>query len=72
VPGFGYSAAMRRVRDKGLVWTDETKAAYVADPQAWMPGTSMIISSGPIPDPRVQAAVVNILKRETAPRERDA
>jgi cytochrome c2/cytochrome b561 len=69
VPGFGYSAAMRRARDEGLVWTDETMAAYIADPQAFMPGTSMIVSSGPIPDPRVQAAVVNILKRETAPRE---
>ncbi|MFN7176227.1 MAG: c-type cytochrome, partial [Thermaurantiacus sp.] len=69
VPGFGYSPAMRRARDEGLVWTDETMAAYIADPQGWMPGTSMIISSGPIPDPRVQAAVVNILKRETAPRD---
>ncbi len=68
VPGFGYSAAMRRARAEGLVWTDETVAAYVADPQRFMPGTSMVISSGPIPDPRVQAAVVNILKRETAPR----
>jgi cytochrome c2/cytochrome b561 len=68
VPGFGYSEAMKRARDEGLVWTDATMAAYIADPQGWMPGTSMIISSGPIPDPRVQAAVVNILKRETAPR----
>ena len=69
VPGFGYSEAMRRARERGLVWTDETMAAYIADPQRFMPGTSMIVSSGPIPDPRVQAAVVNILKRETAPRE---
>ncbi len=68
VPGFAYSDAMRRAREKGLVWTEETLAAYIADPQRWMPGTSMIISSGPIPDPRVQAAVINILKRETAPR----
>lgn len=69
VPGFGYSEAMRKARDDGLVWTDETVAAYIADPQRWMPGTSMVVSSGPIPDPKVQAAVVNLLKRATAPRD---
>ncbi|WP_448586590.1 c-type cytochrome [Thermaurantiacus sp.] len=67
VPGFGYSGAMRRAREQGLVWTEEALAAYIADPQGWMPGTSMIISSGPIPDPKVQAAVINLLKRATAP-----
>lgn len=68
VPGFGYSEAMEQARAEGLVWTEENLAAYVADPQKFMPGTSMIVSSGPIPDPRVQKAVVNILKRETAQR----
>ncbi len=68
VPGFGYSAAMGRARDGGLVWTEEAIARYIADPQAKMPGTSMIISSGPIPDPREQAAIVNILKRKTTPQ----
>lgn len=69
VPGFGYSEAMRAARDRGLVWTDETLAAYIADPQRWMPGTSMIVSSGPIPDPKVQQAVVNLLRRATAPQD---
>lgn len=69
VPGFGYSDAMRAARDRGLVWTDETLAAYIADPQRWMPGTTMIVSSGPIPDPKVQAAVVRLLKRATAPQD---
>jgi cytochrome c2 len=67
VPGFGYSDAMKRAREDGLLWTEANIAAYVANPQAFMPGTSMIISSGPIPDPAVQAAVVNILKRQTRP-----
>ncbi|MFQ3595074.1 MAG: hypothetical protein SNJ63_03045 [Sphingomonadaceae bacterium] len=69
VPGFAYSEAMRAAREGGLVWTEEAMAAYIADPQRNMPGTTMIISSGPIPDPKVQAAIINILKRETAPRE---
>jgi cytochrome c2/cytochrome b561 len=67
VPGFPYSDAMKAARDAGLVWTEANIARYVADSQAFMPGTSMIISSGPIPNPKVQAAVVNILKRETQP-----
>jgi cytochrome c2/cytochrome b561 len=68
VPGFGYSEAMGRARDGGLIWTEEAIARYIADPQADMPGTSMIISSGPIPDPREQAAIINILKRKTTPQ----
>lgn len=66
VPGFAYSDAIVAARQRGLVWNEATMAAYIADPEAFMPGTSMIISSGPIPDPRVQAAVVNLLKRETS------
>lgn len=66
VPGFAYSEAMLKARDRGLVWNDETIAAYIADPQKYLPGTTMIISSGPIADPKRQQAVINILKRETA------
>jgi cytochrome c2 len=47
------------------VWTDERIAWFIADPQKHIPGTSMIISSGPIPDPEVQKAIVNLLRRET-------
>jgi len=65
VPNFHYSDAIVAARERGLVWNDETIAAYIADPQKYLPGTTMIISSGPIPDPKVQQAVVNILKRET-------
>jgi cytochrome c2 len=65
VPGFTYSEALAGAGDKGLVWTDERIAWYIADPQKHLPGTSMIISSGPIPDPAVQKAVVNLLRRET-------
>jgi cytochrome c2 len=60
-----YSTAMIGARDKGLIWNDETIAAYIADPEHFMPGTNMAISIGPIPDPAVQAAVVNLLKRDT-------
>jgi cytochrome c2/cytochrome b561 len=68
-PGFAYSQAMLKARDQGLVWNDETIAAYIADPDGFMPGTTMIISSGPVRDPKVRQAVVNILKRETMGQE---
>ncbi len=71
VPNFTYTTAMADAGRKGLHWTPERIAWLIADPQKHLPGTSMIVSSGPIPDPAVQAAVVNILRRETmadAPR----
>lgn len=65
VPNFAYSPAMAAKGRQGLVWTDETIAAFIAGPDAYVPGTSMIISSGPVTDPRIRQAIVNILKRET-------
>ena len=65
VPGFTYSTALAAAGDKGLVWSDERIAWFIADPQKHLPGTSMIISSGPIPDPEVQKAVINLLRRDT-------
>ncbi len=65
VPNFTYTAVMADAGRKGLRWDDKTIAWFIADPQKHLPGTSMIVSSGPIPDAKVQAAVVNILRRET-------
>jgi cytochrome c2/cytochrome b561 len=65
VPNFHYSEALANARDRGLVWTDENMAAYVANPHEFVPGTTMIISSGPITDPKAQMAIVNLLKRDT-------
>jgi cytochrome c2/cytochrome b561 len=64
-PNFHYSEAMAAKRDGGLVWTDETLDLYLANPDAYIPGTSMIISSGPVSDPKVRKAVINMLKRDT-------
>ena len=38
VPGFRYSRAMKTAK---IVWNDETLNAYLADPQAAMPGNAM-------------------------------
>jgi cytochrome c len=36
--GFKYSDAMK---ESGVVWNDETLAAYLADPRAYIPGNRM-------------------------------
>ena len=41
-PGFAYTEAMRTA---GFVWTPERLRAYLLDPQAVVPGTSMAVGS---------------------------
>lgn len=65
VPNFYYSAAMAKKGREGLTWDDRTIGEFIADPQHFIPGTSMQISSGPVSDPQVRAAVIAILKRRT-------
>jgi cytochrome c2 len=65
VPNFYYSPALAQAGRDGLVWTGEALDKFLADPDGFMPGTSMIISSGPVTDPEIRKAVINMLKRET-------
>ena len=41
LPGFRFSAAMVEAGTRGLVWTRTTLDAYLADPEAYLPGTAM-------------------------------
>ena len=67
VPNFYYSPALAEAGRNGLIWTEETLAQYIAGPDQFIPGTKMIISSGPVKTPEERAAIINILKRETMP-----
>ena len=67
VPNFHFSPAMAEAGAPGLVWNDQTLSAYLADPDGFLPGTSMIISSGPVGGAERRAAVINLLKRESMP-----
>ncbi len=69
VPNYSYSSAMAEAGRNGLVWDDATLDKFLAGPDQFLPGTSMIISSGPVRTPEERAAVINILKRETMPAE---
>lgn len=65
VPNFHYSHALAARREAGMVWDDETLDKFLQDPDKFVPGTTMIISSGPVSDPKVRRAVINMLKRDT-------
>lgn len=43
LPGFDYSQAMKQKAAEGLVWDAASLDAYIADPDAVVPGTLMII-----------------------------
>ncbi len=68
VPNFYYSAPMAEAGRNGLVWDDAALDKFLAAPDQFIPGTKMIISSGPVKTPEERAAVINILKRETMPQ----
>ena len=57
LPDYDYSPAMRRA---GLIWDDAALDAYIADPQALVPGTRM--SYGGEPDAQTRAAIIAYLK----------
>jgi len=41
VDGFKYSSALKDMASGGLVWDDESLAAFLADPRGFMKGTRM-------------------------------
>jgi len=65
VPNFNYTPAMAAHGQAGEIWDDELFDALIADPDAFAPGTTMIVSSGNEQDPARRAALINILKKET-------
>ncbi len=67
-PNYYYSSAMAQAGRNGLIWDDAMLDKYLAGPDEFMPGTKMIISSGPVKTAKERAAVINILKRETMPQ----
>lgn len=68
---FAYSPAMRTAGgERGLVWTRETLDAFLADPQGFLPGTSMAYVG--LREPSVRADVIAYLvrgKKEQGPAQ---
>ncbi|MEM9341671.1 MAG: c-type cytochrome [Pseudomonadota bacterium] len=44
VDGFSYSAAFKTALDEGRIWDEQSLAAFLAKPKAFMPGTKMSFS----------------------------
>lgn len=61
--GFAFSPAMVAAgRDRGLVWTRGMLDAYLADPEAVVPGTTMAMP--PLKDARERKAVIDYLEAQ--------
>lgn len=43
--GFAFSPAMIKAGERSLVWTRETLDAFIADPETFLPGTTMSMPS---------------------------
>jgi len=63
VPGFAYSAAMKRAGEKGLIWNAKTLDLYLANPQKVVPGTRMLF--GGIADAQTRADLIAYLQKAT-------
>jgi cytochrome c len=61
VAGFEYSEAMKAKGAAGLVWTADALDRYVADPEAFVPGTLM--SLPPLRDEQERADLIAYLAR---------
>jgi cytochrome c len=57
VPGFEYSAAMKR---SGIVWTTKTLDRFLADPLRLVPGTTMTYAG--VADPKERAELIAYLE----------
>jgi cytochrome c len=57
VPGFDYSAAMRK---SGIVWTARSLDRFLADPLRTVPGTTMTYAG--VPDPKERADLIAYLE----------
>jgi cytochrome c len=61
VPGFEYSAAMKR---STLVWNAQTLERFLADPPKTIPGTAMTYAG--VPDAKDRADLIAYLERHSA------
>jgi cytochrome c len=64
LPGYAYSAAMKKAGAKGLVWNAKTLDAYLTNPQKVVPGTKMLF--GGIADAKTRADLIAYLAEATA------
>ena len=60
VPGFTYSDAMKAKGAAGLVWTTDALDRFISDPEAFVPGTPMVVLP-PLSDAQERADLIAYL-----------
>jgi cytochrome c len=60
VPGFEYSDAMKAKGAAGLIWSADVLSRFIADPEALVPGTPMVVLP-PLQDARDRADLIAYL-----------
>ena len=65
MPEFEYSPAMQALGKTGLVWTDETLARFLTDPQGLVPGNAMGFFG--LPSAQELADLIRYLERSGRP-----
>jgi cytochrome c len=63
VPGFPYSAAMKKAGANGLIWNDETLDKFLQNPTKFVPGTRMGYAG--VKDDQERADLLAYLKKAT-------
>jgi cytochrome c len=64
VPGFAYSAALKKAGASGLIWNDDTLDKFLQNPTKFVPGTRMTYAG--IKDDQERADLIAYLKAATA------
>lgn len=65
VPNFTFTESLAARGKAGEIWNDALMNEFIVNPDAFAPGTTMVVSSGNVTDPERRAALINILKKET-------
>lgn len=60
VAGYDYSPGLVGLKDKGVVWNEETLKAFLSDPAAYAPGTKKLIA---LKNPERLAEIIAYLKQ---------
>ena len=62
VEGFAYSPGMKKLGEEGYVWTEANIDAWIADPKALLPDSTMSLAFQGIPDADERANIIAYLK----------
>jgi cytochrome c len=60
--GYAYSPGMKKLGEEGYVWTPENLDAFIADPKALLPDSTMSLAFQGVPDAAERANIIAYLQ----------